>query len=82
MHVITLKIMSWRQKVHHDVKTYVKYVTMSKDMSWHKKVSLRQKVSHGVKRYVVIAKHHYAQNVNKKYVIKYIENIKKKHIMR
>ena len=35
MHVITLKIMSWRQKVHHDVKKYVKYVTMFKDMSWH-----------------------------------------------
>ena len=33
----------------------------------------------------MIAKHHYVQNVIKKYVIKYIENIKKyvkkKHIM-
>ena len=27
--------------------------------------------------YVVIAKHHYVQNVIKKYVIKYTENIKK-----
>ena len=34
----------------------------------------------------MIAKHHYVQDVIKKYVIKYIENIKKyvkkKHIMR
>ena len=64
-------------EIRHDVKRYV--VTS-------KSVSLRQEVSHGVKRYVVIAKHHYVQNVIKKYVITYIENIKKyvkkKHIMR